>query len=272
MKKILGILIALMITTKAFASVTVMPTKIEFNANKTKANYLSTSIDIKGDDKEVMRFKVYPEYFTIDNKGEVVDCAGKTAPNDLSKKIKFVPSEFTVQPRKSQKIRLNVVNIKSLPDGESRCMLYIEDVNPKEYNFDTGRSNITAQLIVKTRIGVSVYVDKGKVVKNCDIENFNVTKDKNGYVINAKLVSTGNSKVRYKSFVQLYNGKKLAKEEQLTQGVVGDNNYNMIKDLLDLKGVPAGEYTLKYVVTYTDQNGKKINKKVEQAIQIKGEM
>lgn len=272
MKKILGILIALIISTKAYASVTVMPTKIEFNANKTKANYLSTSIDVKGDDRETMRFKVYPEYFTIDNKGDVVDCAKKTAPNDLSKKIKYVPSEFTVQPGKTQKVRINIVGLNTLPDGENRCMLYIEDVNPKEFNFDTGRAGIGAQLIIKSRIGVSVYVDKGKFVKNCDIENFNITRDRNGYVVNAKLVSTGNSKIRYQSTSQLFNGKKLIKEQKLSQGVVGDNNYFMVKDLLDLKGVTAGEYTLRYSVTYTDEKGKKQTKKLEQVIQIKGEM
>ena len=268
MKRILGILIALIISTKAFASVTVMPTRVEFNANKTRANYLSTSIDIKGDERQVMRFKVYPGFFKISEKNEMVQLEGQTAPNDLSKKIKYVPSEFTVQPGKSQKLRVNVIGINSLPDGESRCVLYIEDVNPKEVALDTRMQGIGAQLIVKTRVGVPIYVDKGKVEKNCEIQNFSIKEEKNGLYLNAKLVNSGNSRIRYNTQVQVLNDKKLVKEIPLKSGTVGDNNYFNIKDKLDTKDIPPGEYTLRYIVSFTDGNGKKQNVKQETQIQI----
>ena len=46
MKKLLGLLIALMMTTQAFASIAVAPTKVEINANKLKANYITTEKQI----------------------------------------------------------------------------------------------------------------------------------------------------------------------------------------------------------------------------------
>ena len=272
MKKLLGILITLFMASEVFASVTIMPTRIELNANKSRTNYLSTAIEVKGDKTEAMRFKAYAEYFKIDENGELVQMENQTAPNDLSKKVKFVPSEFNVFPGKSQKVRINIVGLNTLPDGENRCVLYIEDVVPKELNFDTGRKGINAQLVVKTRIGVPIYVDKGKVSKICEVEDFNVSQEKGRYYVNAKLLSKGNSKIRYSSSLQIINGKKLVKEQLLSGGVVADNNSYRYREILDTRGVEAGEYTLRLVIYYNDENGKKQNVKQETTINIKGEM
>ena len=257
MKKLLGLLIAMFMASEVFASLTVMPTRVELNANKSRTNYLSAAVEIKGDQKEIMRFKAYPAYFRINEKGELVMLDGQTAPNDLTKKIRFVPSEFNVYPGKSQKLRINILGINTLPDGENRCVLYIEDVNPKELNLETGRKGINAQLIVKTRIGVPIYVDKGKVKKICEIENFNVSKEKGKYFVKAKLLSKGNAKIRYYSSLQIINGKKLVKEHVLSGGCVADNNYYNYKEQLDTTGVEPGEYTVRLVIHYTDENGKK---------------
>ena len=40
------------------------------------------------------------------------------------------------------KIRINIIGLNSLPEGENRTVLYIEDVNPKEYAIETGRQGI----------------------------------------------------------------------------------------------------------------------------------
>ena len=195
-KKILTTTLALVMTVPAFASVAVSPTRVEINANKLKSNYVTTAIEVKGDSQVPMRFKVYPGYFTIDNKGEVVMVDKATNdPHDLSKKIRFVPSEFTVAQGKSQKLRINIANLNQLPDGENRTMLYIEDVNPKEMNIPTGHAGIGAQLIVKTRVGVPIYVDKGRVSKDAEIEYLNIVKGKDGLYTDMKVVSKGNSKI-----------------------------------------------------------------------------
>lgn len=273
-KKILTTTLALMMTIPAFASVAVSPTRVEINANKLKSNYVTTAIEVKGDSQVPMRFKVYPGYFTIDNKGEVVMIDKSTNdPHDLSKKIRFVPSEFTVAQGKSQKLRINVANLNQLPDGESRTMLYIEDVNPKEMNIPTGRAGIGAQLIVKTRVGVPVYIDKGKVTKDAEIEYLNVVKEKDGYYTDMKIVSKGNSKIRYAGNVQIIQGKKLIDEYHLKEKVVGNNNFYLDKEKIPTQKIKnSGEYTLRVIVSFYDENGKRKNVKKETGLNIQGQV
>lgn len=272
-KKILTTTLALVMTVPAFASVAVSPTRVEINANKLKSNYVTTAIEVKGDSQVPMRFKVYPGYFTIDNKGEVVMVDKATNdPHDLSKKIRFVPSEFTVAQGKSQKLRINIANLNQLPDGESRTMLYIEDVNPKEMNIPTGRAGIGAQLIVKTRVGVPVYIDKGKVTKDAEIEYLNIVKEKDGYYTDMKIVSKGNSKIRYAGNVQIIQGKKLVDEYSLNGNVVGDNNFYLDKQKVITDKLTSGEYTLRMIIFYYDENGKKKNIKKETNLNIQGKV
>ena len=272
-KKILTTTLALFMAIPAFASVAVAPTRVEINANKIKNNYVTTAIEVKGDSQVPMRFKVYPGYFTIDNKGEVVMVDKSTNdPHDLSKKIRFVPSEFTVAQGKSQKLRINIANLNQLPDGESRTMLYIEDVNPKEMNIPTGRAGIGAQLIVKTRVGVPVYIDKGKVTKDAEIEYLNIVKEKDGYYTDMKIVSKGNSKIRYAGNVQIIQGKKLVDEYSLNGNVVGDNNSYVDKQKVITDKLTSGEYTLRMIIFYYDENGKKKNIKKETNLNIQGKV
>ena len=272
-KKILTTTLALFMTIPAFASVAVAPTRVEINANKIKNNYVTTAIEVKGDSQVPMRFKVYPGYFTIDNKGEVVMVDKATNDShDLSKKIRFVPSEFTVAQGKSQKLRINIANLNQLPDGESRTMLYIEDVNPKEMNIPTGRAGIGAQLIVKTRVGVPVYIDKGKVTKDAEIEYLNIVKEKDGYYTDMKIVSKGNSKIRYAGNVQIIQGKKLVDEYSLNGNVVGDNNSYVDKQKVITDKLTSGEYTLRMIIFYYDENGKKKNIKKETNLNIQGKV
>ena len=273
-KKILTTTLALFMTIPTFASVAVSPTRIEINANKIKNNYITTAIEVKGDSQVPMRFKVYPGYFTIDNKGEVVMVDKATNdPHDLSKKIRFVPSEFTVAQGKNQKVRLNIANLNQLTDGESRTMLYIEDVNPKEMNIPTGNAGINAQLIVKTRVGVPVYIDKGKVTKDADIEYLNIVKEKNDYYTDMKVVSKGNSKIRYSGKVQIVQGKKLVSEYNLSEKVVGANNFYVDKQKVEMNNIKeTGEYTLRTVLSFFDENGKRKNIKKETILVIQGNM
>ena len=104
MKKILGLLVALCMGIPAFASVTVSPTRIEINANKIKNNYVTTAIEIKGDTTKAVRYRAYPGYFKISDKSEMIMLDGKGDIHDISDRIRFVPSEFTVPAGKAQKV------------------------------------------------------------------------------------------------------------------------------------------------------------------------
>lgn len=253
----------------AYASITVSPTKIDIDANKIRNNYTTCAIDVKGDSQKPMRFRAYAGYFVITDKSTMEIKPSNGDPHDISKKLRFVPSEFTVPPGKSQKLRVNIANIKSLPEGESRAVIFIEDVNAKEINVGN-IGGIGAQLVLKTRVGIPVYVDKGKFVKKADIETFEVVKQKDGYYTKTKIVSLGNSKVRYYGKVQIINGKKLVDEYLLDAKVVGDNNFYVAQQKINTEKIKeAGEYTVRVILSYTDENGSRKNVKKDAILEIK---
>lgn len=270
-KKILGLLITLMIASQAYASISVAPMRLEINANKTKGNYLSTSINVTGDKHKVMRFKVTKGYFTLNEKGELNMVEEETNdPHDISKYIKFVPSEFNVQPGKSQRIRLNIVNLNQFPDGESRAILFIEDVDPKEFNIPTGREGYGAQLVVKTRLGVPIYIDRGKVSKIGEIEYLTLHQEKDGLYTEMKINSKGNSRIRYTGKVQIIQGKKLIDEYNIDGHPVAHGKSYVAKDKVKLtKMLAKGEYTLRVTLFYEDGNGKKQHVQQETMLNIK---
>ena len=275
MKKILGLFIALMMTTQAFASLAVAPMRVEINANKVRGNYLTTSINVTGDAKKPMRFKVSSGYFKLNEKSElvIIEDENLNDPYDISKKIKFVPSEFNVMPGKSQRVRLNVLGLNQLKDGESRAILFIEDVDPKEFNLDTGRAGIGAQLIVKTRLGVPIYIDRGKVSKTGEIEYFNITKEKDGLYTNLKVNSTGNSRIRYAGKIQIIQDKKLIDEYSIDGRAVGTGSYYISKDKFKGDKIKeSGEYIVRVILSYEDGNGKKQHLKKETILKIQGEI
>lgn len=269
MKKLLGLIIIIGLNLPAYASIAVSPTKIELDANKIRNNYATCAIEVKGDESTPMRFKAYAGYFEI-SKDSTMELKTSTGnPHDISKKIRFVPSEFTVPPGKSQKFRVNIANIKNLPDGESRAVIFIEDVNVKEVNFDVN-SGIGAQLILKTRVGVPIYVDKGKYVKKGDIEFLEILQEKNNYYTKMKVVSIGNSKIRYGGKVQIIKGKKLIDEYLIDDKVIGDNSYHIAKQKIKTDKIKeAGDYTVRMIMSYLDENGNKKSIKKDTILQIK---
>lgn len=251
-----------MIAIPAYASITVSPTRIEINANKIKNNYATTAVEVRGVKEKAVRYRAYTDYFEINEKAEMTNPDGKNNPHNIATKIRFVPSEFTVPPGKSQKVRVNVANIKSLPDGESRAVIYLEDVEPKEMNVPN-EMGISAQLVIKTRVAVPVYVDKGNFIKKADIETFEIVKQKNGLYTKLKVLSTGNSRVRYEGKIQIIEGKKLIDEYAIPGSVVGNNNsLTSLHRIKTDKVTKAGEYTLRLILSYTDEkDNKKIIKK-----------
>lgn len=271
-KKLLGILIALGICIPTYASIAVSPTKVEINANKVRNNYATTAVEIRGDKSKTMRFRVYPGYFTVSDDSKIIISEKKGEPMDISSKIRFVPSEFTVPPGRSQKLRINIANINSIPEGESRAILYIEDVQPKEIDVPNNYG-IGAQLILKTRVGVPIYVDKGKFTKQAEVEDFKIIKGKDGVYTQMKVKSLGNSRVRYSGNFQIVKGRKLITEYPLLANVVGVGNTYTATQKIDAKNIKeAGQYTLRMVLQYYDEKGVKKNIKRDAILNITGEI
>ena len=127
---------------------------------------------VQGGEDETIRFKVYPEYFKITSKGAMDMLEKMPAEDSLINNIKFVPSEFTLQNGRIQKVRVTVSDFDKLPDGESRLVLFLEDVAAKEVILPYQNKDVTTKLLVKTRVGIPVYLDKGHVIKKGEIELF----------------------------------------------------------------------------------------------------
>lgn len=260
MKKIL--ILSLLFTTlgfftEAFAALKVTPTLLELNANQTRGNYLTAAFDIQGDKNETIRFKIYPSYFKISPQGTMEVIENSNDPNNLMKNVRFVPNEFTLQNGNTQKVRLTISNLKNLPDGESRMVLFLEDVAAKELILPSGMKDVSTKLIVKTRVGIPIYLDKGKFVKCANIEKVDLNKQDKEIQLALKLSSSGNSKVRYTGKAQIIKNKELIGEYKIKNHVIGSNNTLTTNEVIPLKDIKDnGIYSLKLIIQYTDEKGR----------------
>lgn len=260
MKKffVLLILTFMILSQKANAALKVTPTLLELNANETRGNYLTASFDVQGDVNETIRFKIYPAYFKISPQGTMDIIEEKTLEADnLIKNVRFVPNEFTLQNGNKQKVRLTITDLKNLPDGESRMVLFLEDVAAKELMLPSGMKDVTTKLIVKTRVGIPIYLDKGKFVKCAQIENIDLKKQDKELQLALKLSSSGNSKVRYTGKAQIIKDKELIGEYKIKNHVIGSNNTLSTLEGIPLKDIKEnGNYTLRLVIQYSDEKGR----------------
>lgn len=251
------ILTLLMTILNANAALKVTPTILELNANEARGDYLTASIDIQGGSNELIRFKIYPEYFEISEQGTMNIIENSQDEYYLLKNVRFVPNEFSLQNGKTQKVRLTIANLKSMPDGESRMVLFLEDVEAKEVYLPSGKKEVSTKLLVKTRVGIPVYVDKGRFVKCAQIENFDIEKKNNEIKTALKLISTGNSKVRYTGKTQIIKDKKLIGEYPVKSNVVSANNVLFTNDTIPLKDIQEnGNYTVRIILQYKNETGK----------------
>ena len=88
-----------------------------------------------------------------------------------------------------------------------------------------------------------------------------------------KVVDKGNSKVRLAIKAQILKGKNLVNEYDMRGGTVGGNNYRIFREKINTTDIKdSGEYSLRVVISYFDQNGKKINLKKETVVNIQNKV
>ena len=271
-KKVLGLLIALSVTVSAYASITVTPTKVELNANKIKNNYATRAIEVKGSPDKPMRYRAYTGYFKVKENSEVVFADGEKDEYNIQSKVRFVPSEFTIPAGQAQKVRVNVANLKTLPEGESRAVIYLEDVEAKEYNVPVSEG-IGAQLVLKTRVAVPVYVDKGNFTRKAEVEYFDIVRGNDGLYTKMKVISSGNSRIKYHGIIQIIEGKKLIDEYSLDSRTVAGGCYLETEQKIETEKITkAGDYTLRMIFYYLDEKDTRKNIKKDAILRITGEI
>lgn len=266
MKKVLILFVGLILNINiANAAIRVSPGNIELDANKTKRDYITGSFNVTGGKDETVRFKVYPIFFEHDSKGNFIELDDKGQKNSLIDKIKFYPTEFSCKDGVTQKVRFTITDLKSLPQGESKLMLFLEDVNTKELALKRADGSIAGKIVVKTRVGVPIYVDKGNYVKRGNLDYVAMKKVGEDYACEYKIASTGNSKIRYTGYGYLsQDGALIDKFEIYGTAVGGGKTLERIQkiDLSKEKLESGKEYKIKFVLTYKDENQReKIMKK-----------
>lgn len=258
MKKfLLSLFCIIFFSLQAKSAIKVTPTVIEMDTKGARSNYITSSFSVQGAEDEIIRFKIYPEYFKITSQG-TMDMLEKTQAEDsLINNIKFVPSEFTLQNGRTQKVRITVTDFDKLPDGESRLVLFLEDVAAKEVILPSGNKDVTTKLLVKTRVGIPVYLDKGHVTKRGEIELFKTEQQGEKLVCNMKILSQGNSKIRYSGKAQIIKGRTLIEEKTISNNVVGAKNFLLTNEILPTDKITQdGEYKVRLIINYKDENGK----------------
>lgn len=260
MKKIISLLFAIFCTgffSVSYGAVKITPTILELDTTGTKGNYLTSSFSVQGGENETIRFKVYPEYFRISQAGTMEILEQTDASDSLIKNARFVPNEFTLQNGNTQKVRLTIADVNSLQDGESRMVLFLEDVAAKELFLPSGNRNVQTKLIVKTRVGIPVYVDKGHFVKCAKVENFDIQQSEKDINLALKILSEGNSKVRCSGKAQIIRNKKLIGEYPIKNNVAGANSFIITNEQIPTKDITEnGDYTLRLIINYKDEKGR----------------
>ncbi len=259
--RLLGILLLLFqIMLTANATMRVSPTLIEINANKTRNNFVTASFDVQSGDKETIRFKVYPEYFEITDKGRMDMLGQKESPYSLVKNVRVVPNEFTLTNGRPQKVRLTIANVRQLPDGESRVVLFMEDIKTREMSLPYSNKNVNAQVTVKTRIGIPIYVDKGNFVKTGNLNELKVESANKDLVYKIRVDSQGNSKIRYFGKAQIIKDKKLISEFPVNSHAVQAKKYVFDEGKIPLDKITEnGTYTLRMILNYENEKGRSQN-------------
>ena len=245
-------------TNFAFAAVRVMPTLIELNANKSRGNYLTTAFSVQADKGETIRFKLYPEYFTITDSGKMNSTPSSNNTDNLIPYARFVPNEFMLKDGKPQLVRVTFTDIKKLPEGESRMVMFIEDVKAKEVLLPSGNKNVSTKLIVKTRLGIPIYVDRGRFVKVGRFDDLQIQKENHNLVYKMSLSAGGNSKVRYHGKAQIIKDKKLIKEFEMNSNTIRANGVFEERGILP-QNLEEGEYIMKVILTDKNEKGESKN-------------
>lgn len=269
MKKIFVLGFMLLISLKADAALKVTPTVIELNANKARGNYITTSFDVRGGDNETIRFKVYPSYFEITEDGKMNELSASSSKNSLVSCARFIPNEFTLKNGTPQKVRVTITDLKNLPDGESRMVLFLEDVVAKEIFLPYGNSNVTTKLLVKTRVGVPIYVDKGKFIKQAEFNDLTINNNDNNLTFGINLTSKGNSKIRYNGKAQIIKNKELIEEFPINSNTIKDNGYIKVTQEIPIEKIKeCGEYKLRAIITYENEKNSTKNLVKESAFSV----
>jgi hypothetical protein len=165
-------LIAASIALPARANLSISPLVVELDAKQGQAQ---GTITVGNGGENPFRARSYAVPFTYDRETGFQEL--KTAPNDLTPYLQFSPTELAVPGADRRRLRFIGRLAPSLPEGEYRAMIFTETLDqplPTEVT-TSGETTVTSTIV--PRMGVAVYVRKGKLSPKLTIDSvrFNPT-------------------------------------------------------------------------------------------------
>lgn len=151
----------------ALAQVGLSPLVVELDAERGRAQGVIT---VTNDTDDIFRARVYMEPFTYDQEDGFQTV--ESSPSDLSPYLRFSPIELEVPAAESRKIRFVAQLPPSLAEGEYRGVLFTETL-VETLNEDG------VSVILKTRVGSTIYVRHGDIEPNLTVNGASVDSDAN---------------------------------------------------------------------------------------------
>jgi hypothetical protein len=131
-------------------SVSISPLVVEAESHRGQS---STTITITNTDTETFRAKLYPLDFGYDKDGGF-----KIVPSHAQSAIPYIQlsqREIEIPAGSTRKVRVDVTMPPSVPDGEYRAIVYVEDLKERTVVDAKG-----AETLVKIRVGSQIFVRK----------------------------------------------------------------------------------------------------------------
>jgi P pilus assembly chaperone PapD len=154
--------------------------------------YDSGEIQVENTGSEEVPIKVYLEdwvYAQQDGGKEFMPKA--TTPLSCSDWITFFPSDFTLQPGKSQMVRYTV-NVPKDAIGGHYSVLFFETTGGDIKDIDQQGNDVLVKVL--NRLGALFYIDaEGTVQKTAELQNLTISQKLNSLIISADLINAGNT-------------------------------------------------------------------------------
>jgi P pilus assembly chaperone PapD len=154
-----------LVTTVAHANLSISPLVIELDSRQGQAQ---GTITVGNSGSEAFRARSYAVPFTYDRETGFQQL--RQTPTDLTSYLQFSPPEVSVPGVDKRRVRFITRLAPSLPDGEYRAMIFTETLTPiaPPEVVTSGETTFTTTIV--PRLGVAVYVRKGKLSPKLTVE------------------------------------------------------------------------------------------------------
>jgi P pilus assembly chaperone PapD len=198
------------------AQVRVSPTNIVTEAKRGQTQAIVSITNITD---EPSRVRLYAEAFTYDrNLG--FKTLPPNSPNNLTPYLQFSPREFSIRPGETRRVRIIGRLAPSLLQGEYRAVVFNETL--KESKDEKGnRVNLI------TRVGIPIYVAKGKITSNLVADSASFDSAKNN--INLLVRNTGKASTGAEVNWTLRSGVNIVMTgKNQPTGVIAESDRNIV--------------------------------------------